>query len=246
MARRLYAVHRWVAAIAFVQFAVWTLSGFVFAALSEERVSGSPVAHAHEAPLIAEAAMSPADAAECFAGMGMPELHRMELRATPAGLFYLGRSRDGALRLHARTCKAALVTREEAEATARRDQPGEPPVRSVEYIETAPIEYRTRPVPAWRVSLGDGAETNVYVDARTGDVTARRNGAWRTFDFFYGLHIMQYETRSDRHHPLLIAAASLAMLTVWSGLVLWAIRLARWIKSRAAARQTEPNPAAKR
>lgn len=234
MSRRLYAAHRWVAAITFLQFAVWTLSGLIFAALPEESVAGTPVAHAHEAPLAAADVVSPAAAAACFAALGMPELHRLELRATPAGLFYLGRSQGGVQRLDARTCKAAPVGREEAEAAARRDQPGAPAVRSAELIQEAPIEYRTRPLPAWRVELSDAAETNVYVDARSGDVTARRNGTWRKFDFFYSLHIMQYRTREGIHHPLLILAASLALLTVWSGLVLWVVRFFRWWKSRRA------------
>jgi uncharacterized iron-regulated membrane protein len=233
MSRRLYAAHRWVAALAFLQLVVWSVSGLLFALIPEAKVRGAQVPHAHEAPLGAGAdAVAPAAAVACFAAAGTPDLHRLELRATPAGLFYVGRSRDGVARLDARTCKAAPVGREEAEATARRDQPGEPSVRSADLLEKAPVEYRGRPVPAWRVELSDEAETVVYVDARTGDVTARRTGAWRTFDFLYGIHVMRYETREGLNHPLLIGAGALAVLTIASGFVLWILRLARWLGKR--------------
>jgi hypothetical protein len=63
-------------------------------------------------------------------------------------------------------------------------------------------------------------------------VTARRTGAWRAFDFLYGIHIMRYETREGLNQPLLIGAGALAVLTISSGFVLWIIRLARWLKKR--------------
>ena len=81
--------------------------------------------------------------------------------------------------------------------------------------------------PCWRVDLSDAAETHVYVDARTGEVTARRNGTWRIYDFLWGLHIMDYREHDDFRHPLLVAAAGLAVVTALSGLLLWAMRLVR-------------------
>jgi uncharacterized iron-regulated membrane protein len=241
MSRRLYALHRWFAAFAFLQFAVWTTTGLFFALTPEERVGGAPVKHAHEAPLgTAAGAVTPAAAVACFAAMGITDPHRLELRSSPAGLFYVARTPDRVARIDARSCAAAPVERAEAEATARRDQPGEPAVREAVLIEKAPVEYRTKPVPAWRVELADADATAVYVDARTGDVTARRNGTWRTFDFFYGLHIMQYQTREGLNNPLLVAAASLAAFTVLSGIVLWGMRLARWLRK---PREPSPRPA---
>jgi uncharacterized iron-regulated membrane protein len=84
------------------------------------------------------------------------------------------------------------------------------------------------------VALGDAAGTVVYVDASTGDVTARRNDRWRTYDFFWSLHIMDYRGREDFNHWLIRAAALLAMATVASGIVLLALRAARWVRRRTA------------
>jgi uncharacterized iron-regulated membrane protein len=109
----------------------------------------------------------------------------------------------------------------------------------VTLVERDPhVEYRDKPLPVWRVHLGDDAGTIVYVDAITGEVTARRNDVWRVYDFLWSLHIMDYRTRDDFHHPLLIGAASLGILTVLTGSILWVTRFLRWRRRRS----TEPAP----
>jgi PepSY-associated TM region len=233
MSRRLYAIHRWISAVAFVQLAVWTLTGFFFVVVPMKRVHGEHLQGVHDVPIgQGPGALSPSTAMACMAAAGMPDVSRLDLRATPAGLFYTGHVEARALRLDARTCAVAPVDRLEAEETARRDQAGRPRVRSSELIEVAGIEYRGKPLPAWRVVLDESNETTIYVDARTGEITARRNGVWRVYDFLFSLHIMSYETRDDFNHPLIIGAASLAMLTVFSGLSLWMLRVVRRLRSR--------------
>ena len=90
-------------------------------------------------------------------------------------------------------------------------------------VEEPGREYRARPVPAWRVTFDDARRSNVYVDARTGLVTAVRNDAWRRFDWLWMLHIMDYEDRTDFSHPLLQIAAGLGVATSASGLALAAL-----------------------
>jgi uncharacterized iron-regulated membrane protein len=234
MNRRLYALHRWVSAIAFLQLALWTLTGAFFAIAPIKRVRGSSVPRAHELPIPVDAAvLPPVEALRHVEQHGLHGVSSLELRATPAGLFYIAKSRAGALRVDARTGSRARVDRSEAEETARRDQPSRPPVVGATLIEKdAGIEYRGKPVPAWRVSLADGSGTAVYVDAITGDVTARRNDLWRWYDFFWSLHIMDYREREGFNHPLIIAAAALAVTTVATGASLWALRLARRLGRR--------------
>lgn len=80
----------------------------------------------------------------------------------------------------------------------------------------------------WLVELADRDDTHVYVDARTGEVTARRNATWRVYDFLWSLHIMDYREREDFRHPLLVIAAVLAVTTAATGSVLWLLRFSRW------------------
>jgi ABC-type Mn2+/Zn2+ transport system permease subunit len=43
---------------------------------------------------------------------------------------------------------------------------------------------------------------------------------WRTFDFVWGLHIMDLQTREDTHHPILIFFALLAVIGALFGCIL--------------------------
>lgn len=81
----------------------------------------------------------------------------------------------------------------------------------------APIDLR-RDRSSWQVAYADGL--NVYVDALTGEILAVRSGQWRWFDFMWGLHIMDLETREDTSHPLLIGSAALSLLGVLMGIIL--------------------------
>jgi hypothetical protein len=129
MNRRLYAIHRWISALAFVQLAVWASSGTFFALAPVDRVRGRPVDHAHELPIPRGAPLLAArDALTRAEGSGLGAPSALELRSTPAGLYYVVRGDGGAVRLDAATGEPAPVSRVEAEETARRDQPGPPPV----------------------------------------------------------------------------------------------------------------------
>ena len=54
---------------------------------------------------------------------------------------------------------------------------------------------------------------------------ARRNDWWRLFDVVWMLHIMDYDTRDDFNHPLLIVSAATALLFALSGVVLLTLSL---------------------
>ncbi len=235
MNRLLYSLHKWIAAIAFVQLAAWTVSGFAFTWISQESIQSKPVEGAHRAA-IKEASLASVSRVMETAIPFTGAVDRVELRSTPAGAFYLVHGDAGSVRIGGRTGEPAPVSEAEAEAVARRDQPGSPAVREATLVTAnAPLEYRDcEPnecaIPVYRVVLDDAQSTVVYVDAATGDVTARRNERWRLYDFFWSLHIMDYRHREDYNHLLIRGAAVLAMATVLSGMILLAVRAWRWSK----------------
>lgn len=83
--------------------------------------------------------------------------------------------------------------------------------------EQAPLDLR-RAIPSWQVALKDG--TNVYIHAQTGEIAAVRTRFWRVFDFMWGLHIMDLETREDTSHPTLILFAVLGVFGSLLGCIL--------------------------
>ncbi|MBK7580169.1 MAG: PepSY domain-containing protein [Myxococcales bacterium] len=232
MNRRLYALHRWLSAAAFLQLAIWTLSGAFFAMVPIETVRGPFVQDANVRPLEAGEVVAPGVALGRAAALGLDAPTSLELRASPAGRFWLVRAKNRAIRLSAESEQTAPITHEETEATARRDQPASPAVHEAHRLEAAPVELRGKPLPAWRVEFDDAAHTVVYVDATSGEVTARRSDLWRVYDFLWSLHIMDYRERESFNHLLIRGASVLAVLTVFSGVVLWVLRARRWWRER--------------
>ena len=83
--------------------------------------------------------------------------------------------------------------------------------------DSVPFDFR-RPMPVWQVALADG--THVYVGRDTGQIEAVRTSWWRAFDFMWGLHIMDLQTREDTSHPILILFALLGVIGALLGCVL--------------------------
>lgn len=81
----------------------------------------------------------------------------------------------------------------------------------------APFDFRLE-MPVWQLVLADG--THVYVGQQSGKIEAVRTRWWRGFDFMWGLHILDPQTREDTSHPLLIIAAALSVIGALLGCVL--------------------------
>ena len=83
--------------------------------------------------------------------------------------------------------------------------------------DAVPFDFR-RPLEVWQVRLAD--DKNVYVGIESGEIEAVRTGWWRIFDFAWGLHIMDLETREDTSHPVLILFAILSLIGALLGCIL--------------------------
>lgn len=107
-------------------------------------------------------------------------------------------------------------------------------VIATEWLTEEPGDFR-RTLPVWQVSLDDPDGTRLYVSPDTGRVLARRNDYWRVFDFFWMLHIMDYDEREDFNNPLLIATTITSTLFVLTGIILLYFRFWPRRKKRRAA-----------
>ena len=196
MNRLLYFLHKWISTAAFVQLAIWTVSGSVFAWVSQESIRSTPVEGAHHGVITGAPRRLRSPARWRSRPRLAPSIVSGAARRTVELAPTTSSTVTGAiLRVDARSGELAPVSRAEAELIARRDQPDSPPVRGTTLIESSPpVEYRDCEhtectLPVYQVALADPAGTVLYVDAATGDVTARRNDRWRLYDFFWSLHI---------------------------------------------------------
>lgn len=90
-------------------------------------------------------------------------------------------------------------------------------------VTAASPEYRG-PLPAWRVAFPDPDHTSVFVTADTGQIAAVRTANWRLFDFFWGLHIMNWTERDNFNTWWLLAFAVGGLVLGLAGTVLLIIR----------------------
>lgn len=225
MNRTLYAIHRWVSLAALLQLLVWTGTGLFFAVTPIEKVRGEDRT---AAPPVAAVPWERVGALPVAALAGAEEVL---LRVVDGRPLLVARGPGGRRwAVDAESGRAAGFDAAAAERIARADQAGSPPARPAARIEEAPVEYRGRPLPAWRVDLDDGRGTRVYVDALTGAVTARRNGLWRLYDLLWGFHIMDWGGRESFNNLWLVAFAALGLLTAATGSVVWVARAARALR----------------
>jgi len=140
-------------------------------------------------------------------------------------------ARTGALLPSLNAAEAAMIARTAYAGSARLMQ-----MRRFG-VEAVPLDLR-RPRPSWQARFTDG--THVYVDAETGAVLALRTRWWRVYDWMWGLHIMDLQTREDTSHPVLIGAAALALVVVVLGLVMLPLRRAKGQRRAAGARGIPP------
>lgn len=208
--RRFAKWHIWLGWLAGVPLLLWTLSGLVMVAKPIEEVRGDH--------LRLEAEAKPG-----FAGNPRPIDFRLdrspqavELRSfIQHGRFVTLVTRpDGSVERFDATNGRALpaVDEQEARRIVARSIRGGGKVAAIRLTEAdaPPLDFRS-PTTAWQVTLADG--TRVYVARDSGEIAAVRTRWWRVFDFMWGLHIMDLQTREDTHHPLLIGFAVLALVS---------------------------------
>ena len=82
-------------------------------------------------------------------------------------------------------------------------------------------EFRGRNLPLFKVSTKSDENVNVYVDAMSGEITAIRSDSWRTWDFLWGTHIMDYSERENIDNLLLKIFSLLALVSAMSGIILF-------------------------
>jgi hypothetical protein len=215
-------LHIWLGWLVGVPLLLWTASGLWMVSRPIEEVRGvhlksDPPALTINGPVVVPA--FPPD-------HGSPRALRLEQQA--GGPVWIATFDHGhEMRAAAKNGRwLPRVDEREARATARRWYRLQVAIMSATHTpaDARPLDLR-RERPAWRIAFADGA--NVYIDADTGSLLAIRTDQWRMFDFMWGLHIMDLQTREDSSHPILIGFAGLAFVSVLVGLILLPMRRRR-------------------
>ena len=198
----------------------WTVSGLVMVAKPIEEVRGNHLMAEPRPMRFNGPAVPPA-----ITGLALSSLS-LEQRA--AGPRWVVELQDGTTRLADPLTGALLPRLSAADAVAEvaARYRGNAKVESVTRTDPAdpPLDLR-RDIAAWKVRMSDG--TNFYVDGASGEVVAKRTAWWRFYDFMWGLHIMDLETREDTHNPLVIGFGIVAFVTTLLALAMLPLTVRR-------------------
>jgi len=226
------STHKWIALIVAIQAVFWTLSGVYMTAVHIDIIHGDRLVKAPAAqPLSFAGLVELAHLAHLA-----PGLKSARLESQLGQPVYVVQAEGGQALFDARTGQK-LSPLSEAQARDRAKalftEKGE--VVSAELLTKAPLEIQTRPMPIWRVEFEGAWRPTFYISPYTGELVSRRHDLWRTFDFVWMFHIMDYDDRQDVNNPLIRIFTWMAVATAASGgwLLLYSFRRKR--RARKAA-----------
>lgn len=227
-------LHNWMGLLVGIQIIFWFVGGLVMTVIPLDLVRGEVNMSARQS-----VSMPANELSELLAKIGRVNLNDVTLQSV-AGRKVVQVSRTAGADQIFDSITGALLSPIEAE-TAEQVALADFSYRSSDALESdvsvtasnllteEPGDFR-RKLPVWQVMLDDPDGTRIYVSPNTGQVLSRRNDYWRVFDFFWMLHIMDYEDREDFNNPLLIVTTFTSTLFVFTGIILLYFRFWPWRK----------------
>ncbi len=212
MHSKFFRWHIWLGWLIGVPIILWTASGLLMVSQPIEMVRGN---HLREAQPALDPIMPVAPILEGR------QTQNLTLQQNTQGPFWVITYADGGKRrADAATGKLLPpIAAADASALAIAARSDASAITSVQRFaaDQSPLDLR-RDRPSWQVIFED--EARFYIDADTGELLAVRTKFWRAFDFMWGLHIMDLQTREDTSHPILIGFAALALFGSILGFVM--------------------------
>lgn len=229
-ARLVASIHKWLGLIVGAQLIVWTATGLFFASFHIVDVRGEKLVHPpdHVGKIdVSRVKLSTADALKAVAE-DQPAL--VTLKPLAGDPVYEIRADIGTFLVSAETGAVLSPLSEElAGRIASERWAGEGGLQSMELLKEAPHESGLAG-QVWAAHfVGDGSPT-LYIAAANGQTSLPRTDMWRTYDFFWSLHIMDWgPERENFNTPWMVAAAILGLSTILFGAVLLVHRFTRGV-----------------
>lgn len=231
LARR---THKWFSLIMGVQALFWIVSGLYMTAIHIDIIHGDHLIRTPDAkPIATDGLVEPSAILK-----GADRTSSLRLVQQLDQPLYILTDASGQALYDARSGqKLPLIDEAGARRRAERIYAPEGGVVKAELLTEIPGEIRGRAAPIWRVEFEGMWRPTLYLSPHTGELLSRRHDLWRGFDFFWMLHIMDYETRDNMNNALLKVATWMMVATSLSGawLLIFSFRRKRRVRKKAAA-----------
>lgn len=234
LSARFFRWHRWVGYLIAVQVLAWVLGGLLFAWLPfQPWVKGADVLSKPQQAL-------PADWPRALSTLapGRGPLLSVQSVSTTAGPALRLIDAQGEQWLSATGGELPRPDAGAVDRYARTLYRGDGALQSVQHLQQVPrrmgiVRELGERSGVWLARFDDPLQTRLYFDARSGELLALRNDAWVVYDFFWRLHVMDYEGGEDFNNALLRGAAIAALGLVLTGLTLMGLALRRSWRRRS-------------
>ncbi|KZN57537.1 hypothetical protein N473_06540 [Pseudoalteromonas luteoviolacea CPMOR-1] len=209
-------VHKYLGYLLALQIFAWLLGGLVMSAIPLEMVHGKHLANRQ--------IENPFSAADYTASLDSLKQQVSELKSIEYKHFLdtpiIKLNAEHTAYFHGKT-GSLLPPPNQAniEQQAKAHFMGNADIAQATLMPVGPREVQYRK-DIWQVTFNDKVSTTIYLDSKSGQVITVRSTIWRIFDFFWMLHIMDYDEREDFNNPLLISFSATSVLFCISGLIL--------------------------
>jgi hypothetical protein len=204
--RTLLRWHIWLGWLIGVPLILWTASGLFMAARPIDDVRGTQLSR-EPLPLAVTAPAAPK-----LTGLDVEKLILEQRTDGPVWIIQYINGDSRRARVSDGTLLPAITVNEAAGLAKSYYQGAAKPIAFKRFTaDKAPLDLR-KDQPSWRVTYDDG--THLYLHADSGSKLAIRTRYWRVYDFMWGLHIMDLQTREESSHPILIGFAGMAFLAL--------------------------------
>jgi hypothetical protein len=229
--------HRYLGLFIGIQFLGWTVSGLYFSWNNIDDVHGDHMRRPGKFISAITEVAAPSEAIKNLkASINVDSVHSVQLinilnNPTYQIRYFNGHTGEGT-HLHVHYALADAVngelrkplTQAEATAIAKENIVETATLASVEYITSTNghHEYREKPLPAYAVTFSN-PDCTLYMSTELGTFQTIRHNQWRTFDFLWMFHTMDYAGRDNFNNWLLKILSVFGLLTVLSGFTLYII-----------------------
>lgn len=229
--------HRYLGVILGIQFLLWTISGLYFSWTNIDEVHGDFERKNPPHLSASYSFISPTVIISQFAAKADLIQHIQIVNILQKPFYSISLIKGNTVTTILADAQTGIIRQpvgqQEAIEIAKESFAGNTSIKETEYITIVGKhdEYREKPLPAWKIYFQNPANTNIYVSSETGKVETIRNRKWRTFDFLWMLHTMDYNGRDNINNWVLRAFSIFGLITVLSGFALFLVS-SKWFRKK--------------
>ena len=231
LARRIATIHKWLGLIVFAQLIVWTGTGLFFAAVHLTAVRADYLVHPANHMTPVDMSRVKFTSAEALKSVAEDRPYEVTLKSLAGQPVYQIRAEIGTFLVSGETNERLIVHEPLARKIAVATWVADTPIKRIEELETAPRESSVSG-NVWAAHFEGEGDPTLYISAVDGRTSLPRTDLWRTYDFLYGLHLMDYSEHENFNTPWMLAAAIFALSTVLFGVALLFHRFTRGLMNK--------------